>query len=64
MSALANPSSSGSASAALAPFDWADPFLLRQELSDEERLIQDAANEYCQGQLMPQILEANRKRDL
>ena len=48
------------ASARLAAFDWADPFRLDEELSDEERLIRDAAHDYCQGQLMPRVLEANR----
>jgi glutaryl-CoA dehydrogenase len=39
---------------------WDDPFLLDDQLTDEERLIRDAANAYCQEQLMPRILEANR----
>ena len=41
-------------------FDWQDPLLLEEELSDEERMIRDAAREYCQGALMPRVLEANR----
>jgi glutaryl-CoA dehydrogenase len=52
----ANPS--GSAAAALAPFDWADPFLLEDQLSDEERMIRDTAREYCQEKLMPRVQEA------
>ncbi len=41
-------------------FNWADPFLLNEQLSDEERMIRDAANNYCQDKLMPRVLEANR----
>jgi glutaryl-CoA dehydrogenase len=44
----------------LAPFDWADPFLLEEQLSEEERLIRDAARDFCQSRLMPGIVEANR----
>ena len=49
------------AQARLAPFDWADPFLLEQELSEDQRLIRDTARQYAQEQLMPRILEANRR---
>lgn len=41
-------------------FKWEDPFLLSDQLSEEERLIQASAYEFCQAQLMPRILEANR----
>jgi glutaryl-CoA dehydrogenase len=41
-------------------FDWQDPMFFDQQLSDEERLIRDAAHEYCQSKLMPRIKEANR----
>lgn len=41
-------------------FDWQDPMFLDQQLSDEERLIRDAARDYCQDQLMPRIKLANR----
>ena len=49
---------SGSAAAALAPFEWSDPFLLEDQLTDEERMIRDTAREYCQEKLMPRIQEA------
>jgi glutaryl-CoA dehydrogenase len=45
---------------ALASFDWADPFLFDEQLGEEERLVMEAARDYCQGRLMPRILEANR----
>ena len=41
-------------------FDWQDPMFFDQQLSDEERLIRDAAHEYCKDKLMPRIKEANR----
>lgn len=41
-------------------FDWQDPLLLDELLTDEERMIRDSAREYCQTKLMPRILEANR----
>ncbi len=50
---------------AKAQFSWEDPLLLDQQLSDEERMVRDAAHDYCQGKLAPRILEAfrNEKTD-
>jgi glutaryl-CoA dehydrogenase len=41
-------------------FEWEDPLLLEDQLSEEERMLRDAARAYCQERLMPRILEANR----
>jgi len=41
-------------------FSWEDPLLLDDQLSEEERLIRDAAHDYCQEQLLPRVIEANR----
>lgn len=41
-------------------FNWEDPFLLNDQLSDEERMVRDSAHTFCQDKLMPGILEANR----
>ena len=41
-------------------FVWDDPFLLDEELSEDERLIRDSAREFAQNQLMPRVLEAHR----
>ena len=41
-------------------FKWDDPFLLNDQLTDEERMIRDTARRYCQDKLMPRVLEANR----
>jgi len=43
-----------------ASFQWDDPLLLDQQLSDDERAVRDAARDYCQGQLAPRIVEAFR----
>ncbi len=43
-----------------APFHWDDPLLLDQQLTDEERMVRDAAQAYCQDKLQPRILEAFR----
>jgi len=43
-----------------ASFDWQDPFLLMQELSDEERMIMETARDYAQAKLAPRIRQAYR----
>src|SRR5687767_13253457 len=40
------------------PFDWADPFALEAQLSDEERLVRDTAEGYAQEKLQPRVTEA------
>ena len=41
-------------------FQWEDPLLLEEQLTDDERMVRDAARAYCQEKLMPRVLEANR----
>jgi glutaryl-CoA dehydrogenase len=41
-------------------FQWDDPLLLEDQLSEEERMVRDSAHAYAQQQLMPRIVEANR----
>ena len=64
MSANATPAPR-SASANLATpaerFDWADPLLLEEELSGDERMVRDSARAYCQEKLLPRAIEANRR---
>ena len=38
-----------------AAFNWQDPFLLESQLSDEERMLRDAAAAYCQDKLLPRV---------
>src|SRR3954468_478777 len=40
------------------PFDWADPFALDAQLSDEERLVRDTAEGYAQESLQPRVTSA------
>jgi glutaryl-CoA dehydrogenase len=39
-------------------FEWADPFALNDQLSDEERLIRDTARDYAQDKLQPRVVRA------
>lgn len=41
-------------------FDWADPMLLDQQLTEDERLIRDSARDYAQDKLQSRVLLANR----
>ncbi|MBR7781920.1 acyl-CoA dehydrogenase [Undibacterium luofuense] len=41
-------------------FQWEDPLLLSSQLTEEERMVQDAARAYCEERLMPRVLEAFR----
>ncbi len=42
-------------------FNWEDPLLLNDQLSEEERLIRESTAAYAQSKLMPRVLEANRR---
>ena len=44
--------------AASQTFNWADPFLLTEQLRDDERMIMDAARDYAQDNLAPRVLKA------
>jgi glutaryl-CoA dehydrogenase len=44
----------------MVPFDWADPLDLESQLTDEERMIRDAARGFAQGELQPRVVEAYR----
>ena len=46
--------------AAKAQFHWEDPLLLDQQLTEEERMVRDAAHAYAQDKLAPRVLEAFR----
>ncbi|MCU7930742.1 MAG: acyl-CoA dehydrogenase [Candidatus Thiodiazotropha sp. (ex Codakia rugifera)] len=41
--------------------NWDDIFLLEKQLDADERLVRDTAFEYCQDNLMPRVLSANRE---
>ncbi|MEX3784573.1 acyl-CoA dehydrogenase [Paraburkholderia sp. BR14374] len=46
--------------AVAAQFHWEDPLLLGQQLTEDERMVRDAAAAYSQDKLLPRVLEAFR----
>ena len=42
----------------MVPFDWADAFNLNEQLSEDERMVRDAAHAFAQGTLQPRVIEA------
>ena len=42
------------------PFQWDDPFDLESQLSGDERLVRDSARAFCDSELLPGIVQANR----
>ncbi|MBL6904808.1 MAG: acyl-CoA dehydrogenase [Gammaproteobacteria bacterium] len=45
------------------PFNWQDPFLMEEQLSEEERLVRDTAKQYAQEKLLPRVRDAYRKEE-
>ena len=43
---------------AKAVFAWDDPLLLNDQLSEEERMIAQAARDYAQDKLLPRVIDA------
>ena len=43
---------------AVLPFDWADPYDLEHQLTEEERLVRDTAENYAQEKLQPRVKHA------
>ena len=48
------------ANAGIVPFNWDDPFDLETQLTEDERMIRDAANGFAQSELQPRVIEAFR----
>ncbi|MEZ5811285.1 MAG: acyl-CoA dehydrogenase [Rhizobiaceae bacterium] len=44
----------------LSSFSWEDPFLIDQQLTDEERMLRDSAHRFAQETLQPRVIEAFR----
>ena len=44
-----------------APFSWEDPFQIREQFSEEERLILESARNYAQDKLLPRVQSAFRE---
>ena len=43
--------------------NWKDPFLLEQQLSDDQRMVRDTASQFAQEKLLPRVKEAFRKEE-
>lgn len=41
--------------------DWQDPFLLEQQLTEEQHMIRDSARQYAQDKLLPRVQRAYRE---
>ncbi len=52
------PATSSKAAKKAAPYNWEDPFLIEDQLSEEERMIRDAARAYAQDKLQPRVTQA------
>ena len=44
-------------------FNWQDPFLMEQQLSEEERLVKDTARQYAGDKLLPRVRDAYRNEE-
>ena len=44
----------------LSSFDWEDPFFLDDQLTEDERMVRDAARAYAQDKLKPRVIDAYR----
>ncbi|MEE4288294.1 MAG: acyl-CoA dehydrogenase [Erythrobacter sp.] len=44
----------------MVPFNWEDPLDLESQLTEDERMIRDAAHAFAQGELQPRVIEAFR----
>jgi len=42
-------------------FDWSDALLLEDQLTQDERMVRDAARAYCRQKLLPRVIQANRE---
>jgi glutaryl-CoA dehydrogenase len=47
--------------ASRAEFRWEDPFLMEQQLSEEEQLVMKTAHDYAQEKLLPRVRKAFRE---
>lgn len=43
--------------------NWEDPFLLEQQLTDEQRMVRDSARHYAQDKLLPRVQGAFRREE-
>ena len=43
--------------------NWKDPFLLEQQLSDDQRMVRDTAHQFAQEKLLPRVREAFKNEE-
>ena len=43
-----------------ASFNWEDPLLLDQQLTEDERMVRESARQFAESKLRPRVLEAFR----
>jgi glutaryl-CoA dehydrogenase len=43
--------------------NWKDPFLLEQQLSDDQRMVRDTAHQFAQEKLLPRVRDAFREEE-
>ena len=43
-----------------ADFNWQDPLLIDDQLTDDERIVRDSVHRYCQDKLMPRVQQGFR----
>jgi glutaryl-CoA dehydrogenase len=43
--------------------NWKDPFLLDQQLSEDQRMVRDTAHQYAQDKLLPRVRDAFRNEE-
>ena len=43
--------------------NWKDPFLLEQQLSDDQKMVRDTAHQFAQEKLLPRVREAFRNEE-
>ncbi|MDA5095885.1 acyl-CoA dehydrogenase, partial [Aliiroseovarius sp. KMU-50] len=48
---------------ALGSFNWDDPFLIEEQLNEDERMVRDAARAYAEDKLMPRVTDAFAKEE-
>lgn len=48
-------------SPSLGPFDWSDALLLEKQLTEDERMLRDAAHIFAQEKLQTKVIDANRE---
>ena len=63
MNMMTAPTAVAAKRTAKASFQWDDPLLLRQQLTDDERAVMDAARDYCQDKLATRVQQAFRHEE-